>query len=97
MSLYTITELLALHDILVLLLSSNAVANNFPLNLSPLRDSVGCWINPLFITFASVADVSLTLKVISSATASQVKLTVELIVVLTDWGWTVIPEPAKCG
>ena len=74
---------------LVLLLSVNASADN-NLNLPPLRDFVGFWINPLAITFTRVADKSFTLKLISSATASQAKLTVELIVVLTDWGWFVI-------
>ena len=90
MLLYTISELIALHNILVLLLSCNALANNALPTLPSLRVFCGCWLNPLFITSVSNADSSLTLKLITSATASQVKLTVELRVVLTDWGWTVI-------
>ena len=90
MSLYTIPGSIAAHDILVLLLSSNALANNTLLFLLSLIIFCGCWINPLFIITVSDADSPLTLKIISSATASQVKLTVELRVVLTDWGWTAI-------
>ena len=75
---------------LVLLLSSNALANNTLLFLPPLRVFCICWVNPLLTICTLDTDISLTLKLISSATASQVKLTVELRVVLTDWGWTVI-------
>ena len=69
---------------LVLLLSLNALANNTLLFLPSLRSFCACRKNPLFITSTLAADVSLTLKSISPATASQVKLTVELRVVLTD-------------
>ena len=84
MSLHTISELITLHDMLVLLLSSNALAINTLLIVSLLRLSISCWINPLFIMSLLAADLLLTLKLIVSATASQVKLTVELRVVLTD-------------
>ena len=91
MSLYTICESIAVHDILVLLLSISALATNTLLFLPSLRVLCGCWINPLLTISIFDADSSLTLKLISSATASQVKLTVELrVVLLTDWGWTVI-------
>ena len=68
----------------MLLLSLNALANNTLLFLPSLRAFCGCCAKPLFIISASDADIYLTLKSISSATASQVKLTVELRVVLTD-------------
>ena len=94
MSLFAIPGSIALHNILVLLLSCSASANNTLLFLPSLRVFCGCWLNPLFIISASDAALPLTLKLISTATASQVKLTVELRVVLTDWGWTVIST--KC-
>ena len=84
------SELIALHDILVLLLSISALANNTLLFIPPLRGSWGCWVNPLSTTSTLAAEPLLTRKIIVSVTASQVKLTVELRVVLTDWGWTVI-------
>ena len=74
----------------VLLLSSNALADNTLLTLPPLRLSINCWLNPLLTTSTLAAEVSLTRKIIISTTASHVKLTVELRVLLTDWGWTVI-------
>ena len=85
-----IEEPYALHDILVLLLSFNALANNTLLTLPPLRVNAGCWINPLLKTSPMSAELPFTWMSTRSAKASQVKLTVELRVVLTDWGWTVI-------
>ena len=76
------------------MLSSNALANNTLLLLPPLRVFCGSWVNSLLTIITSDADLSLTQKIISLATASQVKLPVELTVVLTDWGWTVIST--KC-
>ena len=90
MSLCVIPISIAVHDILVLLLSSNALANNTLLCLPSLRVFCGCWTNPLFMITVLDADSPSILKIISSATAPQVKVTVELRVVLTDWGWTVI-------
>ena len=94
MSLYAVlllVKLIALHTILVLLLSNNALANNTLLFIPSLRVFCGCWLNPLITIFRLDADSSLTLKMIWTAAAvSQVKLTVELRVVLTDWGWSVI-------
>ena len=89
MSLSTISEpLTSLHDILVLLLSSNAIANNICLFL-PLELSPDVSVHPLL--FTSDTDILLIRRwIISSGTASQVKLIVELRVVLTDRGWTVI-------
>ena len=86
----TVSPLTALHNILVLLSSCNALAVNTLLILPLPRVTWKCWLNPLLTMFELAAEVSLTLKIISSATASQVKLTVELSVVLTDWGLSVI-------
>ena len=58
---------------LVLLLSSNALANSILFNLPQLRVYAGCWVNPLLLIFALAAEISLTLKIISSATASHLK------------------------
>ena len=90
MLLYTVSEAIALHDILVLLLSSNAAANNTLLHLTLPISSTPCWVNPLLITSETNARIPSTRKVMSTVLASQVKSTVELRVVLTDWGWTVI-------
>ena len=80
---------------MVLLLSCNALANNTVLFLPSMRVSINCWVNPLLAISTLVAGIPLTLKSIRSATASQLKLTVELRVVLTDWGLTIISEPVK--
>ena len=91
MSLFTfIGEPYTVHDILVLLLSFNALADNILINTLPLSDS-DCRVNPLLVTFGLAAEILLTLKEIATAeVALQVKLTVELRVILTDWGLTVI-------
>ena len=85
-----IWELNALHDILVLLLSLNAIANSTFLFLPPSRHSSSCWSNPLLKVSMRLADVLFTWKSSCEALASQMKLTVELIVVLIDCGWTII-------
>ena len=90
MLLYMLSELIALHDILVLLLWLSASANNTLLTFPPVRVTWFCWLNPFGIISLLDAVILLTRKSIRSATASQVKSTVELRVVLTDWGWTVI-------
>ena len=85
MSLFTfIGEPYALHDILVLLLSSNASANNVLLHLLSLRVSVDCCRNPLLSIIFRDASSLLTLNTMKETSASQVKETVELRMVLTD-------------
>ena len=79
----------ALHDILVLLLSFNALANNTLLHLLPMRVSVDCSWNPLLSIILRDAISLLTSNTIKETSASQVK-TVELRMVLTDWRWTMI-------
>ena len=86
MLLYTISEIIALHDILVLLLSSYAIASNTLLNVPLPRLFTGCSINPLFLTSSANARVPSTRKVMSRVLASQVKLTIELRVVFHDSG-----------
>ena len=88
MLLYAISESIALHDILVLLLSSNASTINTLLHLLSLRVSVDCCWNPLLSIILRDASSLLTSNTIKETSASQVKETVELRMVLTDWGWT---------
>ena len=61
-SLFIISELTALHDILVLLLSCNALADKCLSTLPSLRRVAGCSLNPLSITLSILADISLILK-----------------------------------
>ena len=86
MSLYSVSELIALHDMLVLLLLTSAWAIKTLLTSLPLRVTCSCCLNPFLTICLLDAELSFTRKSIRSATASQVKLTVELRVVLTDWG-----------
>ena len=63
----------AVHDILVLLLSCNALVNNTLLHLLPMRVSVDiCW-NPLFSIILRDAISLLTSNTIKETSASQVK------------------------
>ena len=62
----------------------HAIAINTLVNTLPLSDS-DCRVNPILVTFGPAAEILLTTKEIAIAeVAPQVKLTVELIVVLTD-------------
>ena len=88
MSLYTVCGPIALQDILVLLLSSNAIANNTLFHLLSLRVSIDSSWNPLVSIISRDASSLLTSNIMKETSASQVKETVELRMVLTDWGWT---------